>query len=148
MWPLYGSGFENMGINGHPIEVDMPRYGPDELLVRHDACGLCYSDIKVINQGQSHPRIFRDMKTQPVVLGHEVSMTVVGVGENLRNQYKIGDRLTLETDILTGGTMLAYGYMFQGGLSHYSVIDKRIIFSDNGNNLIISNRKSVMPRAH
>ena len=136
MWPLYGSGFENMGINGQSIEVDMPHYRPDELLVRHDACGLCFSDIKVINQGQSHPRIFRDMKTQPVVLGHEVSMTVVGVGENLRNQYKIGDRLTLETDILTGGKMLAYGYMFQGGLSQYSVIDRRIIFSDNGNNLI------------
>jgi threonine dehydrogenase-like Zn-dependent dehydrogenase len=136
MWPLYGSGFENMGINGQSIEVDMPHYGLDELLVRHDACGLCFSDIKVINQGQSHPRIFRDMKTQPVVLGHEVSMTVVGVGENLRNQYKIGDRLTLETDILTGGKMLAYGYMFQGGLSQYSVIDRRIIFSDNGNNLI------------
>ena len=39
-------------IDGKPIEVPMPVYGPDELLVRHDACGICFSDIKVIRQGQ------------------------------------------------------------------------------------------------
>jgi D-arabinose 1-dehydrogenase-like Zn-dependent alcohol dehydrogenase len=136
LWPLYGAGLDNMGQNGQPIEVPLPSYGPDELLIRHDACGLCYSDIKVIAQGQNHPRIFRDMKTQPIVLGHEVSMTVMGVGKNLRDQYKVGDRLTLETDIVTEGKTLAYGYWFQGGLSQYSVIDKHIIASDLGNNLI------------
>ena len=46
----------------------MPQPGPDELLVRHDAVGLCFSDIKVIKQGQSHTRIFKDMKSDPVVL--------------------------------------------------------------------------------
>ena len=88
LWPLYGAGLENMGKNGQPIEVALPALKPDELLIRHDACGLCFSDIKVIAQGQSHPRIFRDMKTEPVVLGHEVTMTIVGVGENLRDQYQ------------------------------------------------------------
>ena len=136
LWPLYGAGLENMGQNEHPIEVPMPAFGPNELLIRHDACGLCYSDIKVIAQGQNHPRIFRDMKTQPIVLGHEVSMTILGVGENLRSQYKVGDRLTLETDIVTEGKTYAYGYWFQGGLSQYSVIDQHIINSDLGNNLI------------
>ncbi len=136
LWPLYGAGLDNLGQNGQPIEVPMPSFGPDELLIRHDACGLCYSDIKVIAQGQNHPRIFRDMKTQPIVLGHEVSMTVLGVGANLHDQYQVGDRLTLETDIVTEGKTLAYGYWFQGGLSQYSVIDKHIIASDLGNNLI------------
>jgi threonine dehydrogenase-like Zn-dependent dehydrogenase len=136
LWPLYGAGLESMGQNGLPIEVGLPAYGPDELLIRHDACGLCFSDIKVIAQGQSHPRIYQNMQTDPVVLGHEVCMTVVGVGEALRDQYRIGDRLTLETDISTEGKMLAYGYYFQGGLSQYSRIDRRIIDSDYGNNLI------------
>lgn len=136
LWPLYGAGFENMGREGKPIEVPMPAYGPDELLVRHDACGLCFSDIKVIAQGQNHPRILRDMRTEPVVLGHEVSMTIVGVGENLSGQYHVGDRLTLETDILVKGKFLAYGYWFQGGLSQYSVIGPDIYASDLGNNLI------------
>jgi threonine dehydrogenase-like Zn-dependent dehydrogenase len=136
LWPLYGAGFENMGRDGRPIDVPMPAYGPDELLVRHDACGLCFSDIKVIAQGQKHPRIFRDMQKEPVVLGHEISMTVIGVGKDLQGQYKVGDRLTLETDILIRGKTLAYGYWFQGGLSQYSVIGPDIYASDLGNNLI------------
>jgi L-sorbose 1-phosphate reductase len=136
LWPLYGAGLENMGKDGGPIEVPLPAYGPDELLIRHDACGLCFSDIKVIAQGQNHPRVLRDMKTEPVVLGHEVAMTVVGVGENLRGQYQVGDRLTLETDIVTRGKNLAYGYWFQGGLSQYTVIGPDIYASDLGNNLI------------
>ena len=136
LWPLYGAGFENLGREGKPIETSMPAYGPDELLIRHDACGICFSDIKVIAQGQNHARILRDMKTEPVVLGHEVSMTIVGVGKNLSNQYHVGDRLTLETDILVKGKSLAYGYWFQGGLSQYSVIGPDIYASDLGNNLI------------
>jgi threonine dehydrogenase-like Zn-dependent dehydrogenase len=136
LWPLYGAGFENMGYDGKPIERSMPAYGSEELLVRHDACGLCFSDIKVIAQGQNHPRILRDMRTEPVVLGHEVSMTIVGVGEDLSGQYHIGDRLTLETDIMVKGKSLAYGYWFQGGLSQFSVIGPDIYASDLGNNLI------------
>lgn len=137
LWPLYGAGLENLGQDGKPILVETPtRIGADELLIRHDACGLCFSDIKVINQGQNHPRIFRDMKKEPIVLGHEVAMTVLAVGENLRGMYKVGDRLTLETDISVRGKMLAYGYWFQGGLSQYSVIGPDIIQSDTGNNLI------------
>lgn len=136
LWPLYGAGLENLGKDGQPIEVPMPVYSPDQLLIRHDACGLCFSDVKVIAQGQNHPRIFRDMQKEPVVLGHEVTMTIVGVGENLRGQYHVGDRLTLETDIVVNGKTLAYGYWFQGGLSQYSVIGPEIYASDIGNNLI------------
>ena len=136
LWPLYGAGLENMGVNGQPIEVALPAYGPDELLIRHDACGLCFSDTKVIAQGQNHPRILRDMRSEPIVLGHEISMTIVGVGESLRGQYQVGDRLTLETDVMINGKSLAYGYWYQGGLSQYSVIGPDIYASDLGNNLI------------
>jgi threonine dehydrogenase-like Zn-dependent dehydrogenase len=136
LWPLYGAGLDNLGKDGQPMEVPMPVFGPDELLIRHDACGLCFSDIKVISQGQNHPRILRDMKSEPVVLGHEVAITVVGVGEDLRSQYQVGDRLTLETDMIVKGRNLAYGYWFQGGLSQYSVIGPDIYASDLGNNLI------------
>jgi len=136
LWPLYGAGFENLGRDGQPIGAGMPTFGPDELLVRHDACGICFSDIKVINAGQEHPRIFRDMKKEPVVLGHEVSLTVAGVGENLRDQYKVGDRFIVQADIYSGGVNYAYGYMIQGGMSQYSVIDQRILNGDDGNYLI------------
>ena len=136
LWPLYGAGMENLGRDGKPIEAPLPEYGPDELLVRHDACGLCFSDIKVISLGQEHPRIYRDIKQDPVVLGHEVALTVVGVGEDLRGQYKVGDRFIVQADIFVQGKTYAYGYMYQGGLSKYGVIDQRILNGDDGNYLI------------
>ena len=136
LWPLYGAGLENLGKDGQPIDVQLPSYGPDELLIRHDACGLCFSDIKVISQGQSHPRIYKDMQKEPVVLGHEVSMTVIGVGANLQDHYKVGDRLSMEPEIFVKGRALAYGYWFQGGLSQYSVLGPEFYNNDHGNNLI------------
>ncbi|MCS7059944.1 MAG: alcohol dehydrogenase catalytic domain-containing protein [Anaerolineae bacterium] len=136
LWPLYGAGFENLGVNDQPIETDLPAYGPDELLIRHDACGLCFSDIKILSLGEKHPRIFKDMKKDPVVMGHEVCMTVVGVGENLKDQYQVGQRFIIQADIYVDGVGYAYGYMIQGGLSQYGVIDQRILNGDDGNYLI------------
>ena len=64
LWPLYGVGFESLGLEGRPVEAPMPAFGPDELLVRHDACGICYSDVKVIRAGGEHPRLYgRDLHT-------------------------------------------------------------------------------------
>lgn len=136
LWPLYGAGLENFGKNNKPIEVPMPEYGPDELLVRHDACGLCFSDIKIIRLGQDHPRIYRDMQKEPVVMGHEVCMTIVGVGENLVKQYNPGDTFILQADIFIDGIGYAYGYEIQGGLSEYNVVDQRVLNGDHGNYLI------------
>lgn len=136
IWPLYGAGFENLGVNRQPIEVPMPDFGPDELLIRHDACGHCFSDIKVIRAGQDHPRIYRDMRQDPIVLGHELSLTVVGVGEDLVDQYKVGDRFIVQADIFVDGVGYAYGYEIQGGLSEYAVIDQRVLNGDHGNYLI------------
>lgn len=135
--PVYGQGFDHVGRDKQPVDVALPSYGPDELLVRHDANGICFSDIKVIRQGASHPRILRDdLTSNPVVLGHEVTMTVVGVGENLRDQYQVGDRFIVQADIWSGGVGYAYGYEIQGGLSEYGVIDQRVLNGDAGNYLI------------
>ena len=136
LWPLYGSGFENLGLEGAMIERPLPAYGPDELLVRHDATGICFSDIKVIRAGQNHPRIYRDMSKDPVVLGHEISLTVVGVGEKLRDQYQVGDRFIVQADIYIKGVGYAYGYEIQGGFSQYNVIDQRVLNGDGGNYLL------------
>jgi len=136
LWPLYGAGLENLGDHGLPIDVPMPDFGPDELLVRHDACGLCFSDIKIIRLGPEHPRIYRNMQDNPVVLGHEVSITVAGVGQDLRDQYKIGDRFIIQADIFVDGIGYAYGYEIQGALSQYGVIDQRVLNGDHGNYLI------------
>jgi threonine dehydrogenase-like Zn-dependent dehydrogenase len=136
LWPLYGAGFDNLGMDSKPIEVELPHYGPDELLVRHDACGLCFSDIKILSLGETHPRIFKDMKVDPVVMGHEVVMTLIGIGENLKDTYHVGQRFIVQADIYDKGVNYAYGYMLQGGLSEYAVIGKRVLNGDDGSYLI------------
>lgn len=131
--PLYGQGFESLGRDGQPVQAPVPDYGPDELLVRHDAVGLCYSDVKVIRAGEGHPRLRgRDMHSQPVVLGHEVALTVVGVGEKMRGQFAVGQRFVVQADIWYKGHNLAYGYLLQGGLSQYSVVGDEVLRGDHG----------------
>ena len=61
---------------------------------------------------------------------------MVGVGENLRDQYQLGDRFIVQAEIYVKGVNYAYGYMLQGGLSEYGVIDQRILNGDDGNYLI------------
>jgi hypothetical protein len=50
-WNMYGPGTENIGREGHPEKFPVPTPGPDQLLVRVDAVGMCYSDVKLITQG-------------------------------------------------------------------------------------------------
>jgi threonine dehydrogenase-like Zn-dependent dehydrogenase len=58
------------------------------------------------------------------------------VGENLRDQYKVGDRFIIQADIFVDGIGYAYGYEIQGGLSEYAVIDQRVLNGDGGNYLL------------
>jgi L-sorbose 1-phosphate reductase len=136
LWPLFGAGFDNLGVDNQPMLTPLPKPGPDELLVRHDAVGICFSDIKVIRSGEKHPRIHRSMKEKPVVLGHEVALTIVEAGANLRDQYKPGDRFIVQADIYIGGVSYAYGYELQGGFSRYGIADQRVLAGDGGNYLI------------
>ena len=136
LWPLYGAGWENLGKQGGALDVPLPTPAAEELLVRHDAVGICFSDIKVIRAGENHPRIHRKMKQDPVVLGHEVALTVMEVGEKLRGSYKPGDRFIVQADIYLGGKPYAYGYEIQGGFSQYSIVDWRVLAGDHGNYLV------------
>ncbi|MBA3951715.1 MAG: alcohol dehydrogenase catalytic domain-containing protein [Rubrobacter sp.] len=64
-------------------EIDTPKIGPDEVLVKVGANTVCGTDV----------RILRGEKTRgiahPVVLGHELAGHVAEVGENVRG-YELG----------------------------------------------------------
>jgi len=136
LWPLYGAGWENLGDDGAYIERPLPAPGPDELLVRHDAVGICFSDIKVIRTGDNHPRIYHPLHERPAVLGHEVSLTIIEAGEHLREQYHPGDRFIVQADIYINDVSYAYGYEIQGGFSRYNIVDQRVLNGDHGNYLL------------
>ncbi len=136
-WPLYGSGVDNLGKNGQAVAAPVPAYGENELLMRIDAVSLCYTDLKEIDQGENHPRLKgRDLQTNPIIPGHELSMTVVGVGAKLSNQYKIGDRYTMQPDVWVDGKSVPFCFGMDGAYRQFAVIDQRIMAGDAGNYLI------------
>lgn len=134
---MHGAGLESFGDKGKPERLPMPAFGPDEILVRVDAVGLCFSDVKLITQGNQHKRILgRDLQTKPATPGHEVSVTVVGVGESKREDFRIGDRFIVQADVYYNGANLAFGYALTGGFSQYVVMGKEILTGDEGCYLI------------
>ena len=73
-WRLYGEGMENFGDGDQPCELPVPEIRDDELLVRIDAIGLCFSDVKLIRAGEAHPRVIsKDLRHDPVIPGHEAA---------------------------------------------------------------------------
>jgi threonine dehydrogenase-like Zn-dependent dehydrogenase len=132
-WNVYGAGIDHIGRDGRPETVDVPRPGPDQLLIRVDAVGLCFSDIKLLRLGGEHPKLYgRDLATEPTRLGHETSVTVIEVGENVRDRYRPGQRLAIQPDIYVDGRSTAYGYTIPGGLIQYHVIGPEVLAADDG----------------
>jgi threonine dehydrogenase-like Zn-dependent dehydrogenase len=136
-WRIYGQGMEHFGNRKKPDRLDLPEPGDDEILVRSDAVGLCFSDTKIIKFGSDHPRIQgRDLKNEPAVPGHEVHLTVVKVGKNRRDRYKPGERYIIQADVVYQGTRPSYGYVLPGGLSQYGIIGREVLDGDGGSYLI------------
>ncbi len=132
-WPLFGAGMENLGKNNQPCTVKVPEIGDDELLVKIDSIGLCFSDVKLIRAGKDHPRVISpDLASQPVIPGHEAVMTVVKTGKNVSDKFKPGQRFIIQADIYVKGKGFAYGYAIDGGMSEYSRIDQRVLNGDEG----------------
>ena len=63
-------------------EMPVPSIGPDELLVKVEAGGICGSDVM---------EWYRLAKA-PLVLGHEITGTIAEAGQNVK-QYNVGDRV-------------------------------------------------------
>lgn len=72
------------GVEDVRIEtVPVPEIGAGEVLVKIHTCGICGTDLKKIHTGShSAPRVF----------GHEMSGTVVKVGEGVED-FSVGDRV-------------------------------------------------------
>ncbi|MYA75300.1 MAG: zinc-binding dehydrogenase [Acidimicrobiaceae bacterium] len=132
-WNMYGTGLECMGDNGSPEPMEIPEVGPDQLLIRIDAVGLCFSDVKLIRLGNDHPKLYgRDLAEDPTRLGHEAAVTVIEVGSDLTSRFNKGDRLAIQPDIHVDGRSTAYGYTIPGGLIQYHLIGSEVLDADDG----------------
>jgi alcohol dehydrogenase, propanol-preferring len=72
---------------GKPLrfeDVSIPEIGPDEVLVKVSACGICQSDMEYIDLGVP------TFKKPPIILGHEAAGTISEVGDAVQG-LKAGD---------------------------------------------------------
>jgi len=137
---LDGTGFDRLRIRTVPV----PRPGPDQLLARVDAAGICTSLIKLIEQGPRHSLLYGwDIAASPLILGDEGSVTLVKVGANLKTRYRAGDRYVVQPAVdhppirhreryADGGRgieKVAVGYTLPGHLAEYMLIPEETLAS-------------------
>ncbi len=75
-------------------DLPVPEIGPEDLLVRVRACGICGSDIHGFD-GSSGRRI------PPLVMGHEAAGVVAEVGSRV-DDLRAGDRITFDSMVYCG----------------------------------------------
>jgi L-iditol 2-dehydrogenase len=75
-------------------DVPVPEPGPNEVLVRVAACGICGSDVHGYD-GSSGRRI------PPIIMGHEAAGTVAAVGKDVTGFFE-GDRVTFDSTVYCG----------------------------------------------
>lgn len=95
------------------VEVEEPQAGPDDVLVRIRACGICGSDHMYTMYGGIPPR------QGATPLGHEPAGEITVVGKNVTGA-KVGDHVVIDTMTFTDGLLGSGGA--QGAFSPYVVI--------------------------
>ncbi len=121
-WRLHGTGLEQLTLD----PVSLSPCASDELLVQIDAIGLCFSDVKLIRAGESHPKIRKNLTGQPLTPGHEAVMTIVQRGRQTPERFAPGSRWVIQCDIFIDGKSCAFGYGMDGGLTRYARLDRRV----------------------
>lgn len=133
VWYLYGAGLENLGKDCMPEDVTLEPIGHNEVLVRVDAVGLCASDFKIMNLGENHPSLVgRDIKNNPVILGHEAAVTVVQAGEKWASRYHAGERFCIIPGTYHNGICTSIGYTLPGALESYMILTDENLEGDDG----------------
>ncbi len=77
---------------GQPLsieEVPMPSVEPDEVLIKVEACGVCHSDLHIIDGDQPG---FKAITKQALIPGHEVVGRVTAKGSSVEH-LSVGDRV-------------------------------------------------------
>jgi alcohol dehydrogenase, propanol-preferring len=113
----------------------MPRPGAGEVLIRVHACGVCRTDLHILDGELPNPKL-------PLVPGHEVVGTVAATGPGVE-RIRDGDRVGVPWLGWTCGTcsyclsgrenlcMRARftGYQIDGGYAEYTVANERFCFA-------------------
>jgi alcohol dehydrogenase, propanol-preferring len=123
---------------GSPLvhkELPVPMPKPDQVLIKVQACGVCRTDLHVVDGELPDPKL-------PIIPGHEIVGSVVLAGENV-DSFHVGDRIGIPWLGYTCGSCLYCrtgkenlcdhpeftGYTLNGGYAEFAVADQRYCFS-------------------
>jgi propanol-preferring alcohol dehydrogenase len=126
-----------MDAPGKPLrltELPVPQPGPGQVLLKVLACGVCHTDLHILDGELSQPKL-------PLVLGHQIVGTVVRGGMGTQ-RFKVGERVGVPWLGATDGTCrycahgqenlceqpTFTGYNIDGGFAEYTVADERFSF--------------------
>lgn len=115
-------------------EVPVPQPGSGQVLLQVHTCGVCRTDLHVLDGELSEPKL-------PLILGHQIVGTVVQLGEGV-DRFTLGQRIGMPWLGYTDGTCRYCqrgqenlcdnpkftGYTLDGGYAEYAVADQRYCF--------------------
>ena len=129
--------------------------GPHQMLAKIECVGLCFSDLKLLNQFSGHARkseivdglakeILSEIPSyvpnnEPTVPGHEVVCRIIEVGDQVKH-HEVGERCLIQADfrqLPTAGSNAAFGYNFEGALQEYVLLDERVVIDRDGERFLI-----------
>ena len=123
---------------GEPLtlkQVPVPAPGPNQVLLQVHACGVCRTDLHILDGELKNPKL-------PLILGHQIVGTIVDLGKDV-DQFQLGERIGVPWLGYTDGTCqycqrdqenlcenpLFTGYTIDGGFAEYAVADQRYCFT-------------------
>jgi L-iditol 2-dehydrogenase len=108
-------------------DVPDPVIAENQILIKTEACAVCGSDVRTFHFGASNI-------TEPVVMGHEITGTIVEVGKSLGG-FTVGQRVAVAPAVPCGecrycqrgiqtmcDNLRSIGYQFDGGFAEYMAV--------------------------
>ncbi|MFO0996230.1 MAG: zinc-dependent alcohol dehydrogenase family protein [Alphaproteobacteria bacterium] len=119
-------------------DIARPEPGPDDVLIRVSACGVCRTDLHVVDGELPAPKL-------PLVPGHEIVGTVIATGHHVE-RFRSGDRVGVPWLGWTCGDCpwcragrenlcdraRFTGYEIDGGYAEFARADQRYCFPISG----------------
>lgn len=122
---------------GKPLvlkEVSVPKPGTEQMLIRIHACGVCRTDLHIVDGELTSPKL-------PLIIGHQIVGTIVQLGERVE-KFRVGDRVGVPwlgdscgkckycrrgKENLCENAKFT-GYTIDGGYAEYTVADQKYCF--------------------
>lgn len=67
------------------VDLPIPQPNSNEMLIKIHACGICRTDLHVVDGDLKHPKL-------PIIPGHQIIGTIQKLGENVKD-FHIGQRI-------------------------------------------------------